>query len=125
MKPFSLEKYLKNPERKIVTRDGRDARIICTDRKINVDFPIIALVMNNGGEEYTESYRKNGRWSWSGSQNNMDLVFAPIKKEGWINLYNLCGKIVSGEVYGSEEAAKGEIDKDKLYITTTKIEWEE
>ncbi len=33
MKKFSLEEYLKNPNRKIVTRDGHNARIISTDRK--------------------------------------------------------------------------------------------
>lgn len=32
MKEFSLEEHLKNPEKKIVTRNGRKARIICTDR---------------------------------------------------------------------------------------------
>lgn len=32
MKQFSLEKYLANPERKIVTREGKKVRIICTDR---------------------------------------------------------------------------------------------
>lgn len=33
MKQFSLDEYLKNPTRPIVTRDGRSVRIICTDRK--------------------------------------------------------------------------------------------
>ena len=33
MKPFNLEEYLKNPSLKIVTREGKDARIICTDAK--------------------------------------------------------------------------------------------
>ena len=31
MKPFSLEEYLKNPNRKILTRDGRNVKIICTN----------------------------------------------------------------------------------------------
>ena len=34
MKPFNLEEYLANPNRKIVTRDGRNARIICKIRRI-------------------------------------------------------------------------------------------
>lgn len=29
---FNVEKYVKNPNRKIVTRDGRNVRILCTDR---------------------------------------------------------------------------------------------
>ena len=32
MKQFSLEEYLEHPDRKVVTRDGRSVRIICTDR---------------------------------------------------------------------------------------------
>lgn len=126
MKPFSLEEHLKNPKRKIVTRDGRSARIVCTDRKSNVDFPIIALVMNNSGEEYTESYRKNGSWNWSGVQNNSDLVFAPEKKVGWMNLYKRDFGLVQGDlVCDSEEAAKKIAAGDEDYISTIKIEWEE
>lgn len=33
MEQFSLEKYLKNPNRKIVTRGGKSVRIVCADRK--------------------------------------------------------------------------------------------
>ena len=33
MKQFNLEEYLKNPSRKVITRDGREARIICTEGK--------------------------------------------------------------------------------------------
>ena len=43
MKPFNLEEYLANPTKKVVTRDGRNVRIICTDRK-GTDFPIVGLV---------------------------------------------------------------------------------
>lgn len=32
MKPFSLKEYLKNPNKKVVTRDREEVRIICTDR---------------------------------------------------------------------------------------------
>lgn len=31
MKPFTLEEYLANPNKKVVTRDGRNAKIICTN----------------------------------------------------------------------------------------------
>ena len=43
MKQFNLEEYLKNPSRKVVTRDGRNVRIICTDKR-GTNFPIVALV---------------------------------------------------------------------------------
>ena len=42
MKQFNLVECLKNPSKKIITRDGRNARIICTDR--DCACPIVALV---------------------------------------------------------------------------------
>ena len=33
MKQFDIEKYLENPKQRVVTRDGRNVRIICTDRR--------------------------------------------------------------------------------------------
>ena len=43
MKQFSLDEYLKNPKRKVVTRDGRNVtRLLCTDAE--GDYPIVALV---------------------------------------------------------------------------------
>ena len=56
MKQFNLMEYLANPSRKIVTRDGRNVRIICTDKK-GTNFPkqlsdmyvgnIVNVLMNN------------------------------------------------------------------------------
>lgn len=43
MEQFSLDEFLKNPTRPIVTRDGNIVRIICTDRN-NKEYPIVALV---------------------------------------------------------------------------------
>ena len=49
MEQFSLEKYLANPSRKVVTRDGRRVRIICTDRR-DLNFPIVTLIERELGE---------------------------------------------------------------------------
>lgn len=51
MEQFSLEKYLENPSRKVVTRRGNSVRIICWDRKHGADdLPIVFLEENNVGE---------------------------------------------------------------------------
>ena len=42
MKQFSLEKWLQNKSRKVVTRSGHNVRILCTDQRGNM--PIVALV---------------------------------------------------------------------------------
>lgn len=127
MEQFNLEKYLANPERKIVTRDGRDARIICTDRKSNTSFdgPILALVDDiNQGRECCYSYSSGGKVCKS--ESDIDLFFAPEKKVGWMNLYKRAFGLVQGDlVRNSEEAAKKMAAGDEDYITTIKVEWEE
>ena len=125
MKEFSLEEYLKNPNRKIVTRDGRDVRIICTDRRKTI-YPIIALCFMEDGSERLSSYLPNGK-EHVGEDSNDDLFFAPEKHEGWVNLYNLSEGPYLGSVYSSKEVAEAMSKKCGLhpYIATIKIEWEE
>ena len=61
MKPFNLEEYLANPSKKVVTRDGRKIRIICTDAK--TPYPVIALVESTDGTtEQLLSFIKNGKY---------------------------------------------------------------
>ena len=122
MKQFNLQEYLKNPDRHIVTRDGRSARIICTDAKGN--FPIIALVETYNGNETVLRLKENGRF-YNDTENSSDLFFAPVKKEGWINLFKVNSTMTTGEIYNTEEEAKSAIAKSLVYISTVKIEWEE
>ena len=122
MKQFSLEEYLENPSTQVVTRDGRSARIICTDR--NYKQPIIALIKEKDGTETIHTYNTQGGFWTNNEFSNMDLMFAPTKKEGWVNIYNRATS-GCGLIYESEEKAKQNADKDKPYIATTKIEWEE
>lgn len=124
MKEFNLDEYLKNPSQKVVTRDGRAVRIICTDAK--GDEPIVALVYNNNRkEENVYTYNKDG-YFYKNNDSCLDLFFAPVKREGWVNLYFSMdkGKYVGEEIYHSkEEAIKN--NKYRIYIATIKIEWEE
>lgn len=80
MKPFSLEEYLKNPDREVVTRDGRKVRIICTDRK--GDTPIITLIHNeNEEQEFGCAFYPDGKY-FIDKDDEFDLFFAPEKHEG-------------------------------------------
>ena len=124
MKQFNLQEYLAHPERKVVTRDGRPVRIICTDRKNHDSMPIIALVETDEDNERVRSFKIDGKWSVDGLESNFDLFFAPTKHEGWVNIYS-AHSLSCGLIYQSEEKAKQEIDQVRTYITTTKIEWEE
>lgn len=125
MRQFNLEEYLKNPSKKVITRDGKSARIICTDR-VNFDLPVMALVMAKSGIENSYSYRTNGQL-FRTEFSDQDLFFATEKHEVWINLYkwdNSVGCYVSTP-FSSEEKAIEVGKKINGYIKTVKIEWEE
>ena len=119
MKQFNLEEYLKNPSRRVVTRDGRAAEILCTNY-IGTQ-PIIAAIEDS---EYSTAFCKDGRFI-IGEESPRDLFFAPNKKEGWVSLYkNDIGHIYTGSVFDSKEEAEEYLSR-KDYLATVKIEWEE
>ena len=124
MKEFNLTEYLKNPSKKVVTRDGREVRIICTDAKGNE--PIIALVYNNNrDEENVYTYNRDG-YFYGNNDSCLDLFFAPTKREGWINLFKDEELIfVNGDVYKNEKYAKEAAEGESDFIASVKIEWEE
>lgn len=126
MKPFSLKEYLKNPSRKVVTRDGHNARIISTDRKSPTGHNIVVL-MDYGSEEISTTCDNNGETEFcSPFQSKGDLFFAPEKKEGWINIYKTPDGVVHpSKIYTSKEVAEASAKNRVYYITTIKIEWEE
>ena len=122
MKEFNLTEYLKDPSQKVVTRDGREVRIICTDAK--GDEPIVALVYNNiRDEENVYTYNRDG-YFYGDNDSCLDLFFDTIKREGWVNIYSEQEYRHPGEnIFATkEEAIKY---KDINYIDTIKIEWEE
>ena len=141
MKQFNLEEYLKNPDREVVTRDGHRVRIICTDRKNNYNYPIIALVEADEDDERVRSYNIDGKWSVGELENSFDLFFAPTKHEGWINLPALLPeeqgdlpypfKIPVFETEAKARMARENIERfrikieDNAYYYSVKIEWEE
>lgn len=124
MKQFDLEKYLKNPSRKVVTRDGNSVRIICTNR-LDELYPIIALV-NYDDSEKCYGYTACGKININQDIDcDLDLFFVPEKKEKWVNVYeDSNGRNWLGEnLYNTEKAAKA--DPSKSRVATVKIEWEE
>ena len=116
MKPFSLEEYLANPSRTVVTRSGKPVIIHCTNYES--DGPIIAEVK---GYNKSRSYQRNGRY-YLYDDSNFDLFFATEKHEGWVNVYRCLDDMMCGSVFATEEDAKCNA---KTAIATVKIEWEE
>lgn len=126
MKQFDLKEYLANPARKVVTRDGRSVRILCTDRK-SYNVEIVGLIMNDNGMESIFTWTQQGK-EYINSDTLNDLFFAPEKHEGWVNLYKWANKDCAyyiGSMYNSKAEAENKRDTSDNYVATIKIEWEE
>ena len=121
MKQFSLDEYLKNPSRKVVTRDGRSVKIHCTNY-IGAQH-IIAQVE---GYDYSTSFFKDGRYANDKDDSHLDLFFAAEKHQRWINIYKGEGGYYTGAILHSTKGEAEDVGKQYTdYITTIKIEWEE
>ena len=126
MKRFSLDEYLKNPSKKVVTRMGRKVRIICTDREDSI-YPIVALVKDDNRKlDVLVTYTKDGIPA-DYNEAYYTLFFVPEKKEGWLNIYRReSGFYLRGTPYKTKEEAE-EVAKanHETFCTTIKFEWEE
>ena len=124
-KQFDLQEYLKNPNRKVITREGKSVRIVCTDM-IGTSYPVLAICRVDPTHDCDYSYTINGKHNL-GVDSRLDLFFVPEKKEGWANLYGLSEGTYLGRVYSSKEVAEAMSKNCGLhpYIATIKIEWEE
>ena len=123
MRQFSLEEYLKNPSRKVITRDGQSVKIYCTNFDSNSGQLIVAEIEGSG---YSTTFFKNGKF-FKSEETPLDLFFATEKHEGWINLYKNKDGIswISPNYFKSKEEAEEEGKEYTCNVTTIKIEWEE
>ena len=139
MKPFNLKEHLENPHRKVVTRDGRPVRIICTNGQLfssgpNSMYPVIALVKKssnnrnkNLNEELLFCYSIDGH-RIVGTDDRNDLFFETVKVSGWINIYRSTGfpmGVSTGMFYETKEEALSRGEEKDDYLDTVFIEWEE
>ena len=96
-----------NPEKPIQTRDGRKARIICTDThhltEGGVEFPITALVMSPHNQERPGTYQIDWTFYSGIDESGFDLINIPEKRWAvllsdftWIQTYSEMspGKII-------------------------------
>lgn len=129
MVKFSLEEYLKDPSRKVVTRDGREVRIKCTDMDGIDGLVVVGLVRScRTGKEWPESWTKEGQYYPQAGETACDLFFEDSKefknKRGWVNVYKSPGgEIILGGVRKSKEEAEQANRGDSIDII--EISWKE
>lgn len=75
-----------DPTKPVQAREGRAARIVCTDRKCRSEYPIIALVEQLDGVEEVFRFTRDGRFI-DNTTDAMDLVNIPEKKTVYVNMY--------------------------------------
>ena len=125
MEQFTLEKYLADPTRRVVTRGGYNVRIVCTDLQKN-DCPIVGRIQYPSGIEEIDTFQTNGRCS-ERYQSDSDLFFAPAEETRWVYLYRPrydTQKVFASAAYGTEESARKAMTLDEGF-GLTKITWEE
>ena len=126
MKQFNLQEYLAHPERRMVTRDGRKVRIVCTDRTGLNAKPVVALITLPNGDEVIKTFWDNGIET-AGSEDKNDLFFAPEKHEGWININKYPDGVrdTNGIIYHTKSDVPNITPVGVKRVATIKIEWEE
>ena len=127
MRPFDLKIYTSNPNLEIITREGNPAKIIYTNRKGYNVKPVVALITIPNGTEVIKTYWENGIETQGYTDNQNDLFFKPVKRIGWINIYNTSNSSynISSNIYTDKESAEKWANKDNSYIGSIQIEFED
>lgn len=69
----------------VQTRDGRKARVICTDMRGGVGQLTVVVLIEHQDGEYVVTTRANG-WFWAGGM-ACEIVNVPERTELWTNMY--------------------------------------
>jgi len=120
MSKFNLEKAMAGAP--VVTRGGQKAVIVngVSTREDFGDF--VAVVNVNGRAQVFEIWNDGRYYTTKGEESVYDLFMAPVKREGWVNVYKESRTSV-GAVFKTEEEARATAVDD--YVATVKIEWDE
>ena len=127
MRPFDLKIYTSKPNLEIITREGNPAKIIYTNRKGYNVKPVIALITIPNGTEVIKTYWENGIETQGYIDNPNDLFFKPVKRIGWINLYNTPNSSysINTNIYSDKKSAEKWAIKCDSYIGAIQIEFED
>ena len=121
MKPFSIKEHLEHPEWKVVTREGKPVRILCTDLDDN-DYPVAAATKN----WHVDKYTADGLFQ-AGKETKYDLFFNETR-EGWVIISKLPftdSFEIFPEIFATkEEAVRVWEDNPGIKCSIIKIEWE-
>lgn len=124
MKPFDLEAAKAGAP--VIQRCGRPARIVDFNLK-NGAYPLAVVYTDGYNDEHVTEFSTRGEYyRGTTAEDERDLMMAPVKKTGWLNVYpsNVTSPVgVCSHIYPSQAAA------DQNALVTRKacihVEWEE
>jgi len=120
MKPFDLKAALAGAP--VVTNSGKSLAWLAHDPGANNSCRVLGRI---NGQAFHCGWSDDGICSLNNDL--MNLFMAPVKREGWVNVYRFSfGQPTpyrAGEIYDSLEQAKQQGSKSA--IATARIEWEE
>ena len=70
--------------KKYKTRDGRAVRVLCVDRN-GKDYPVVALVPNDVGQEMLRAHTGEGRYLGPTDEHDADLIEILPSVVFWVN----------------------------------------
>lgn len=117
-----------DPTKPVQTRDGRKARIICTDLN-SPDGCIVALVESsdryNPTDERVKVYYSDGKWVRNSHTSMLvDLVNISMKTSTWQNVYDTCTGAQHPTRNNALAMAKTRLETDK-YLGMIRRDYED
>jgi hypothetical protein len=106
-----------DPNKPVQTRDGRPARIVCTDKKS--EHPIVALIIEKDGFEAVRSYLENGSYDGVTKDGRLDLINVPEKIVRYLNAYP------SGESYSYKSRKEADVGATSFRMACFRVEFTE
>lgn len=116
-----------DPTKPVQTRDGKPARILCTDFKSNDhDLPIAAAVMLEYGNEAVCFYTVSGLFHDNALFSSLDLVNVPVEhaREFWVNFYPEKSHSATG-LHCSKETADKHGAHDRIACVKVSVTFKE
>ncbi len=117
MEQFSLDKWLQDKSRKVVTRDGRKVRILCIDCGVRESEPILVEITCSRNAKVLEYYNIDG----TTQDKNLNLFFADEEPIIEIPFGAKDSEFIKDE-YFIPEGCKARIEGNKVIIERIKKE---
>jgi hypothetical protein len=107
------------------TRDGRAVRIICVDRQGSGLWPVIGLLTEKNGKEYTYMWPESGH-RYEDNTDSLDLIEVKPRLSGtfWANIYKN-SKIDNLIAYPNKDLADYSASSSRLACVPITIDCEE